>query len=90
MLNQRRFWSDNLQLSDNACNELMFWKSSLNGRPIRFSLGATRIVLSDARESGYGGCHEVELMVSGLNTNLHLVLHGESLGSYLSPFFIYC
>lgn len=29
MLNQRRFWSDRLRLSDDACNELMFWKSAL-------------------------------------------------------------
>ena len=64
LLNSRRSWSDMLRMSDAARQEMQFWKFSiefLNGCPIWFSPGATRIVFSDASASGYGGCHEVEI-----------------------------
>ena len=62
--NKRRFWSDKLQLSLLAHNEVLFWQSclpSLNGRPIWFSPSATRVVFSDASSTGYGGCHTAEI-----------------------------
>ena len=64
VINSRRFWADKLMLSVDACEELRFWKSSLeafNGQPIWFSRGITRIMYSDASSSGYGGYHKVEV-----------------------------
>ena len=61
VINSRRFW---LPLSVDACEELSFWKSSLqafNGQPIWFSPGITRIIFSDASSSGYGGRHTVKV-----------------------------
>lgn len=48
---------------DEAREVLLFWQGqvgSLNGRPIWFSSGATRVAYSDASDSGYGG-YVVEL-----------------------------
>ena len=42
VINSCRYWSEKLSLSPSACDELLFWKSSLpafNGRPIWFPLG---------------------------------------------------
>ena len=64
VINKRRYWSDKLQLSSLARDEVLFWQSalpSLNGRPIWFSPSATRVVFSDASSTGYGGCHAVEV-----------------------------
>ena len=62
VINKRRFWSDKLQLSLLAHEEVLFWQSSLlslNSRPIWFSPSATRVMFSDASSTGYGGCHTV-------------------------------
>ena len=80
-LNQHRFWSDRIRLSDDAYNQLMLWKS------IWFTPGTARIVFSDASESGYGGCHEAEIgthIAHGQISCPHLFLHGESLGQLTS------
>ena len=64
VINKRRYWSDKLQLSSLARDEVLFWQSalpSLNGRPIWFSPSATRVVFSDVSSTGYGGCHAVEV-----------------------------
>ena len=63
MINQRRFWNEKLELTTEAKNELEFWLGNLralNGRPCRWSPSATRVVYSDASDSGYGG-YTVEL-----------------------------
>ena len=63
VLNQRQFWSDQLCLSNDAAEELSFWRNNVdnfNGQSIWFSAGATRIVYSDASSTGYGG-YSVEL-----------------------------
>ena len=63
MINQRRFWNEKLELTTEAKNELEFWLGNLralNGRPFRWSPSATRVVYSDASDSGYGG-YTVEL-----------------------------
>ena len=57
-INSRRSWCDSILLPHNAKEELDFWYrnvDSLNGGPIWFEPGATRIVYSDASDSGYGG-----------------------------------
>jgi hypothetical protein len=62
VINSRRFWSEKLSLPALACDEILFWKSSLpafNGRPIWFSPGATRVVFSDASATGFGGFHNM-------------------------------
>jgi hypothetical protein len=62
-INSRRSWCDRVSLSQNAKEELEFWCRNinfLNGKPIWFNPGATRIVYSDASDSGYGG-YVVEL-----------------------------
>ena len=67
VINCRRCWSDRLRLSDGAREELNFWErcvDSLNGRPIWFMPGVSRIVYSDASSTGFGGyvvelCNEV-------------------------------
>ena len=61
VINQRWSWSAPVMLSEEAQEELQFWQDhmhSLNGRPIWFSPGATRVAFSDA--SCYGG-YVVEL-----------------------------
>ena len=58
VISQRRFWSDRLYLSKDACNELAFWQQNvavLNGRSIWFSPSVTRVAHSDASSTGYGG-----------------------------------
>ena len=62
-LNNRSSWADKCHLPAEAREELEFWKTNvqlLNGKPIWFSPGTTRIVYSDASSSGYGG-YVVEL-----------------------------
>ena len=57
-INHSQSWADKLVLSAESLMELQFWLRSvdfLNGKPIWFSSGATRVVYSDARTSGYGG-----------------------------------
>ena len=64
VINMRCSWADRLLLSDEAREELVFWRSCLsyfNGRPIWFSPGVTRVLYSDASSSGYGGYHVVEV-----------------------------
>ena len=63
LINSKRSWCDVLGLPANAREELEFWFKNvdcLNGKPIWFNPGATRIVYSDASSSGYGG-YVVEL-----------------------------
>ena len=51
-------WKAFLCLSEEARAELNFWQNNvavLNGQPIWFKPGATRVVYSDASDSGYGG-----------------------------------
>jgi hypothetical protein len=63
VINSRYSWNDHIALPQNAREELKFWfknVESFNGKPIWFSPGATRIVYSDASDSGYGG-YMVEL-----------------------------
>jgi hypothetical protein len=51
-------WKAFVCLSEEARAELKFWQNNvavLNGQPIWFKPGATRIVYSDASDSGYGG-----------------------------------
>ena len=58
LLDTRRSWSDLLQLNTAAREEIEFWLSSLefyNGQTIWVKPSATRIVYSDASDSGYGG-----------------------------------
>ena len=55
-INRSRSWADKLGLSVDSQTELKFWLDSvdfLNGKPIWFSSGATRIVYSDASTTGY-------------------------------------
>ena len=62
-INCSRSWADRLCLSIDSQLELKFWLDSvdfLNGKPIWFSSGATRVVYSDASTTGYGG-YMVEL-----------------------------
>ena len=57
-MNTRRSWSDSVMIPADAREELRFWYHSiehLNGRPIWFSPGSTRIAYSDASDTGYGG-----------------------------------
>ena len=63
LINSSTSWSDRLQINTEAQMELNFWAEnidSLNGEPIWFRSGATRVVYSDASSSGYGG-YSVEL-----------------------------
>ena len=55
VLESRCTWCDMFTLSPEARDELTFWSSSLNARPIWHSPSAIRFVYSDASESGYGG-----------------------------------
>ena len=57
-INNCTSWYAYVTLSDEAKDELLFWQSnivSLNSQPIWFESGATRVVYSDASDSGYGG-----------------------------------
>ena len=58
VIEERWSWSGLVMLSEEARQELQFWNQnmhSLNGQPIWFSTGATRVVFSDASATGYGG-----------------------------------
>lgn len=62
-INSRHSWCDSVSLPQNAREELEFWFRNidcLNGKPIWFNPGATRILYLDASDSGYGG-YMVEL-----------------------------
>ena len=62
-INCSHSWVDKLGLSADSQTELKFWLDSvdfLNGKPIWFSSGVTRVVYSDASTTGYGG-YVVEL-----------------------------
>ena len=62
-IDSQHSWSDQLKLSDDARDELLFWQTSiagLNAHPIWFSPGTTRVAFSDASSTGYGG-YVVEL-----------------------------
>lgn len=55
MINRRKFWNEILPINTDAYDELNFWQSDiamLNGQPIWFSSGATRIAYSDASSTG--------------------------------------
>ena len=58
MVNSRLFWNEKLCLTLEAREELGFWLESveaLNGRAFRWTPSATRVVFSDASDTGYGG-----------------------------------
>ena len=58
LINSRRSWCDQLQVTAEASTELQFWLTELtsfNGQNIWHSLAAVRVVYSDASHSGYGG-----------------------------------
>ena len=57
-INNCRTWSDNLNMSQPALEELSFWKSSLrhfNGKKLIERASVVRVVYSDASEVAYGG-----------------------------------
>ena len=57
-INQCLSWRAYVDLSEDSKSELCFWQGNvaqLNGQPIWFESGATRVVYSDASDSGYGG-----------------------------------
>ena len=58
VINRYSSWYAWVALTEDAKEELSFWQNNivaLNGQPIWFKSGATRIVFSDASDSGYGG-----------------------------------
>ena len=58
VINSCTSWSAFVRLTEEAMLELEFWQSNvtvLNTQPIWFKPGATRVVYSDASDSGYGG-----------------------------------
>ena len=62
-INSRWSWCDKVTIPEDAREELLFWYQNierLNGKPIWFSPGCTRVAYSDASDSGYGG-YVVEL-----------------------------
>ena len=61
VLNKCCVWSDKLPLDGAALDEFAFWKLSLPAFNGWFSLGATRVVFSDASSTGYGGYDSVEI-----------------------------
>ena len=57
-INNSTSWNACISLSEDAKEELLFWQGNvvmLNGQPIWFKSGATRVVFSDASSSGFGG-----------------------------------
>ena len=63
VINHRWSWQDKVVLSQEAADELQFWKANIarfNGQHIWFSPGATRIAYSDASDFAFGG-YVVEL-----------------------------
>ena len=58
VINSYFSWNVWVALTEDAREELRFWQSNvaaLNGQPIWFKSGATRVVFSDASDYGYGG-----------------------------------
>ena len=58
VLESRQSWSESLQLSQDAKDELTFWSSQLgmyNTQPIWHPPSAVRVVYSDASDTGFGG-----------------------------------
>ena len=58
VINSYSSWYAWVALTEDAKEELSFWQNNivaLSGQPIWFKSGATRIVFSDASDSGYGG-----------------------------------
>ena len=58
MINSRVSWNRKMSISLDARDELEFWLQHihlLNGRPFRWSPSATRVVYSDASDTGCGG-----------------------------------
>ena len=58
IINCRNTWNDKVVWTEEAWGEINFWENnieSLNGREMRYSAGAVRLVYSDASDSGYGG-----------------------------------
>ena len=58
VLESRLSWCDSLDISQDARQELEFWKACLtdyNCQPIWHSPSAVRVVYSDASDTGYGG-----------------------------------
>ena len=64
VINSYFSWNVWVTLTEDAKEELCFWQSNvaaLNGQPIWFKSGATRVVFFDASDSGYGG-YSVEVV----------------------------
>ena len=58
IINYRNTWNDKVVWTEKAWGEIKFWENnieSLNGKEMRYSAGAVRLVYSDASDSGYGG-----------------------------------
>ena len=58
LINTRKVWCEQLQITAEASLELQFWLTELvsfNGQNIWHSPAAVRVVYSDASHSGYGG-----------------------------------
>ena len=58
IINCRNTWNDKVVWTEEAWGEINFWEKnteSLNGKEMRYSAGAVRLVYSDASDSGYGG-----------------------------------
>ena len=61
IINCRNAWNDKVIWTEEAWEEMKFWEKnieSLNGKEMRYSTGAVRLVYSDASDSGYGGYTE--------------------------------
>ena len=58
IINCRTTWNDQVVWTEEAWAEMKFWENnieSLNGKEMRYSAGAVRLVYSDASDTGYGG-----------------------------------
>ena len=58
IINCRTTWNDKVVWTEEAWAEMKFWEiniESLNGKEMRYSAGAVRLVYSDASDTGYGG-----------------------------------
>ncbi|XP_062621080.1 uncharacterized protein LOC134282689 [Saccostrea cucullata] len=52
------FWNSMIYLSEESLNQILFWKNTLekiNDREMKYISGSSRIVYTDASETGYGG-----------------------------------
>ena len=83
MLNSRRSWCQQVVLSPEAREELLFWQrqiGSFNGQSIRPSPSVIRVVYSDASSTGYGGYYVEHGCLSpagnGRSRKLSRVPHG--------------